>query len=280
MAKTVLQREIEKQRRAERRFLKKQLNKEPTKLDMLLEDKVPAKLEATLDAAFAKAFNLIFSKGSSIISKTFSTEKLVAEFEADSADLEELGGRREMLRFKRRAAVTGTAHTIVSTVTGAALGFVGGTIPDIALFITLLLRNIYKIAMKYGYAFDTDDEKKFILRIIAAAVQDGDSIFDADRDINFLIRNGIAGDESTVDERIQEAAVALAHALLLMKFLQKIPVVGVIGGASDFIYMEKISDYAVLKYHRRFLEDQLKSSRQPDKQSDTEFSRSLYHNNL
>lgn len=261
MAKTVLQREIERQRRAERRFLKKQLNKEPTRLDMLLEDKVPAKLEATLDKAFAKAFNLIFSKGSSIISKTFSTDKLIAEFEADSIYLEELGGRREMLKFKRRAAFTGTAHTLVSTVTGAALGFVGGTIPDIALFITLLLRNIYKIAMKYGYAFDTDDEKKFILRLIAAAVQDGDKIYDADRDINFLIRNGISSDESTVDERIHEAAVALAHALLLMKFLQKIPVVGVIGGASDFIYMEKISDYAVLKYHRRFLEDQLKSSR-------------------
>ena len=55
--------------------------------------------------------------------------------------------------------------------------------------------------------------------------------------------------------------MALAHALLLMKFLQKIPVVGVIGGASDFIYMERISDYAVLKYQRRFLIDQLRSGR-------------------
>ena len=76
MAKTVLQREIERLRRAERRFLRKELDREPTKLDMFLEDKVPAKLEATLDAAFAKAFHLIFSKGSSIISMTFSTDKL------------------------------------------------------------------------------------------------------------------------------------------------------------------------------------------------------------
>lgn len=262
MAKTVLQREIDRLRRAERRFLKAQLNKEPTKLDLLLEDKVPKKLESTLDAAFSKAFHLIFSKGSAIISKTFSEEKLIAEFEADTANLEELGGSWQMRKFFRRAAVTGTAHTLVSTVAGAALGFVGGTIPDIALFITLLLRNIYKIAMKYGYAFDTDEEKKFILRIIAAAVMDGDDLVRANKEINHYIRAGISEDESTVDERINEAAVALAHALLLMKFLQKIPVVGVVGGASDFIYMEKISDYAVLKYQRRFLVDQLKSGRE------------------
>ena len=259
MAKTVLQKEIERLRRHERWFLRKQLDREPTKLDQFLEDKVPAKLEETLDKAFAKAFHLIFSKGSSIISKTFSTDKLIDEFQSDSADLVLLGGGRQMRRFKRRAVATGTAHTIVSTVTGAALGFVGGTIPDIALFITLLLRNIYKISMKYGYAFDTEEEQKFILRVIAAAVQDGDDMIRANKEVNQLIREGLDRDSSSVDERINEAAVALAHALLLMKFLQKIPVVGVIGGASDFIYMERISDYAVLKYQRRFLVDQLKS---------------------
>ena len=261
MAKTVLQREIDRLRRAERRFLRKQLDREPTQLDLFLEDKVPAKLEATLDKAFAKAFHLIFSKGSTIIGRTFSADKLIEEFEADSADLEALGGGRQMRKFKRRAAATGTAHTIVSTVTGAALGFVGGTIPDIALFITLLLRNIYKISMKYGYAFDTEEEQKFILKVIEAAVMDGDDMIRANKEVNQLIREGLSSDGSTVDERINEAAVALAHALLLMKFLQKIPVVGVIGGASDFIYMERISDYAVLKYQRRFLVDQLRSGR-------------------
>ena len=115
--------------------------------------------------------------------------------------------------------------------------------------------------MKYGYAFDTEEEQKFILSIIAAAVQDGDDMLRANKEVNRLIREGLSADTSTVDEKINEAAVALAHALLLMKFLQKIPVVGVIGGASDFIYMERISDYAVLKYQRRFLVDQIKSGR-------------------
>ena len=258
MAKTVLQREIERHRRAERRFLRKQMHREPTKLDNFLEEKVPEKLEATLDAAFAKAFHLIFSKGSWIISKTFDENKLIAEYEADTAELEEIGKGRQMRKFKRRASVTGATHTIASTVTGLALGFTGGMIPGIIAFIALLLRNMYQISMKYGYAYDTEEEKKFMLRIIEAAVQEGSDLLDANKEINHYIRAGLSEDESTLDERINEAAVALARALLLMKFLQNIPVVGIVGGASDFIYMERISDYAVLKYQRRFLVDQLR----------------------
>ena len=80
MAKTALQREIERLRRAERRFLRQQLDREPTKLDLFLEDKVPARLEATLDAAFAKAFHLIFSKGSTIISKTVLRQQRLLKY--------------------------------------------------------------------------------------------------------------------------------------------------------------------------------------------------------
>ena len=261
MAKTVLQKEIERHRRAERRFLKKQFYKEPTKLDLFLADKVPEKLESTLNAAFAKAFHLIFSKGTWLISKTYSEDKLVEEFELAAEELEILGGSRQMRRFKRRASVTGTAHTLVSAVAGLTMGIFGGMLPDIVLFNALVLRNIYQIAMKYGYSYDTDEARKFILRIIAAAISDGDELIQANKEINHMIRTDLSGDTGTLDERINEAAMALAKALLLMKFLQNIPVIGVVGGASDFIYMERISDYAVLKYQRRFLVDQLRDGR-------------------
>lgn len=261
MAKTVLEKEIARLQRAERRFIRRQQNKQPTKLDKLLEDKVPEKLESTLDAAFSKAFHLIFSKGSSIISRTFSTDKLINEFEMDSFNLEEIGRSRDMRKFKKRAAATGTAHTMLSTVTGIALGAVGAWIPDIVVFITVLLRNMYQISMRYGYEYDTDEEKKFILRVIETAVKEGDDLIRADKELNQLIRKGLFTDDSTVDLRINDAASALGRALLLMKFLQNIPVVGIVGGASDFIYMEKISDYAVLKYQRRFLMDQIRSGR-------------------
>lgn len=257
--KTVLDKEISRFKRAERRFLRKQQNRQPTRLDELLAEKIPAKLESTLDEAFVKAFGLIFSKGSLLIEKTFSADKLIAEFEADTIQLEESGRGRDMRKFRWRASVTGSAHTLVSAVSGITLGLTGAWIPDIVIFLSLALRNMYNIAMRYGYAYDTEEEKKFMLRIIAAAVTDGEEIIARDKDINKLIRAGLSSEECTLDDCIRDAAVCLSHALLYMKFLQNFPVVGVIGGASDFIYMEKISDYAVLKYQRRFLMDQIRS---------------------
>ena len=38
-----------------------------------------------------------------------------------------------------------------------------------------------------------------------------------------------------------------------MKFLQGIPVVGAVGGAYDIAYMKQISEYARMKYKKRFL---------------------------
>jgi hypothetical protein len=37
-----------------------------------------------------------------------------------------------------------------------------------------------------------------------------------------------------------------------MKFLQGIPIVGVVGGAFDFKYMKEITTYAEIKYRKRY----------------------------
>ena len=38
-----------------------------------------------------------------------------------------------------------------------------------------------------------------------------------------------------------------------MKFLQGIPVAGILGGIYDGIYLKRITDYALLKMERRWL---------------------------
>ena len=38
-----------------------------------------------------------------------------------------------------------------------------------------------------------------------------------------------------------------------MKFLQGVPIVGIVGGAYDVVYLKMITEYANLKYKRRFL---------------------------
>ena len=59
--------------------------------------------------------------------------------------------------------------------------------------------------------------------------------------------------DSPRSEQIKSTSDALAKELLYLKFVQGIPIVGVIGGLSDMVYQKKISDYAALKYKRRFL---------------------------
>ena len=51
-----------------------------------------------------------------------------------------------------------------------------------------------------------------------------------------------------------EASHALSSELLYMKFLQGIPIAGIIGGMYDAVYLKRIADYADMKYKRRFLE--------------------------
>ena len=60
--------------------------------------------------------------------------------------------------------------------------------------------------------------------------------------------------EETREETIQKTASCLSKELLYMKFLQGIPVVGAVGGAYDVVYLKQITEYANLKYERRFLE--------------------------
>ena len=41
--------------------------------------------------------------------------------------------------------------------------------------------------------------------------------------------------------------------MIYSKFLQNIPVAGVVGGAKDGIYLRRVQQYAAIKYRKRFL---------------------------
>lgn len=55
------------------------------------------------------------------------------------------------------------------------------------------------------------------------------------------------------EEQIARTSGMLSKELLYMKFLQGIPVVGVVGGAYDIVYMKQICEYTKIKYQKRFL---------------------------
>ena len=95
-------------------------------------------------------------------------------------------------------------------------------------------------------------EKKWILLLIQGAASYGEKQKAADKAVECYIQNELVDNSIPLDEIIQETARILSGELLYMKFLQGIPIVGVVGGAFDFKYMKEITTYAEIKYRKRY----------------------------
>lgn len=250
-SKTAIEKEWFKLQRQELDFLVKNIKKEDSKLVQLLEDKVPEGLQATLDKAFYKSFQIIFEKGTDIIEKTYRKEKIEEEFEFNEFKEARDRNKKNLKAYSSNAKTSGVVNTLVSGVSGVGLGALGIGIPDIFLFTGTLLKNVYQIALNFGYDYDKPDEKKFILLLIQGALSSGNDLRKLNDEADYFIANGEFTSEANMEERIRDASDCLSKELLYMKFLQGIPVVGALGGAYNALYMQKVSKYAELKYRRR-----------------------------
>ncbi|MBO5523504.1 MAG: EcsC family protein [Roseburia sp.] len=258
---------------------------------------VPEKLDDTLNTAFFKAFELIFEKGMGVIEKTYSKEKKQQNYKINEYTAEVRGTRRALRAFGREAGAAKNVNTAISAAEGVGMGLLGMGLPDIPLFLGVLLKSIYEIAVSYGFSYDTEEEQIFILKIIETALSHGEELMKGNTDLNLWterqdrkesLRAKAQGEESEMPEektampeeeskmpeekaampeeeretkglslsrteQIRRTSDALSRELLYLKFVQGIPVVGVVGGLSDMVYQKKISDFAAIKYRRRFL---------------------------
>ena len=251
--RTPLQKEWEKLEVQEQRFLQKRSEKRESILNQKLEEKIPPKLQKTLDTAFAKAFALIFEKGTGVIEKTYQRTKLEQDYQVRQYMADVKQNSKSLRSFSKKARDTGTKNLLLSGVSGIGMGVLGIGLPDIPVFTGMILKNIYETALQYGYSYESREEKYFILLLIRGAVSYGDTLCEIDGKVNEFIRNGILPEEYQDKEQIEQTAGALSKELLYMKFLQGIPVVGVVGGAYDAVYMKRITEYAELKYRHRYL---------------------------
>ena len=151
-----------------------------------------------------------------------------------------------------KAKEAGAGNLLLSGAAGIGLGVLGIGLPDIALFTGFMLKSVYEIALHFGFNYEEEDERIFILLLIRTALSYGDELKSANEELNFYIDYGRFTKKYTVDDCIVQTASCLSKELLYMKFLQGIPVAGAIGGAYDAIYMKQIVKYAELKYRRRF----------------------------
>ncbi len=231
---------------------KHQLQRE-TKLNQILKEKVPHKLQQTLDIAFEKAFSIVFEKGTSIIEKTYSKSKIESEHKIDRYADSVYQNKRSLKSISKKAVKGTTINIAISGASGIGMGFCGIGIPDIPVFTGVMLKSIYEIALRYGFSYESNEERIFILLLIEGAVSYGEKFAKVDKYIDAFIENKeLIGNLST-SEQITNTSKGLSKELLYMKFLQGIPIVGAIGGAYDVAYINTISEYAQVKYKKRFL---------------------------
>lgn len=249
--KPPLQKEREDLERREQRFLEKRMAKKESFLTQKLDGKVPEKLQTALNMAFAKAFQLIFEKGTSVIEKTYDRERITEDTMIRQYASEIRQNEKNLKAFSKAANRSGTKNVLLSGSAGVGMGILGIGIPDIPLFTGLMLKNIYEIALQYGYSYDSEDEKYYILLLIQGAVSYGDEIKKIDQKIDEYLKCKSLPEDYQRENQIRKTADALSKELIYMKFLQGIPIVGAVGGLYDAIYMKQVTEYTNLKYRRR-----------------------------
>lgn len=251
--KTPYEKELAALLKKERRFLKERSEKKDSFLNRQLEKYVPAKLQSTLDAAFSKAFGLIFEKGTKVIEKTYNKEGHRIDYYENDYMNGVLESKKTLRAFSKKAKAAGNKNLLLSGAAGIGMGIIGVGIPDIPVFTGLLLKSIYEIALDYGFEYETEKERAFILWVIAGAVSYGENITEINDKINVFIATGELPEDYDRAEAVSAAAGALSKELLYMKFVQGIPIVGAVGGLYDAVYMKRINEYANLKYRKRML---------------------------
>lgn len=251
--KTPYEKEMAALLKKERRFLNGRAQKKDSFLNTQLAKYVPEKLQSTLDSAFAKAFGLIFEKGTKVIEKTYNKENRKIDYYENEYTNSVLETKKSLRAFSKKASAAGNANLLISGAAGVGMGLIGVGLPDIPVFTGLVLKSVYEIALEYGYEYESEKERAFILWVIAAAVSYGDDILSINKKINDYISTGELPEGYARHEAVSAAASALSKELLYMKFVQGIPIVGAVGGFYDAVYMKRINEFANIKYRKRQL---------------------------
>ena len=223
-----------------------------------LEQMVPGKARRGLEQAFGRGFSLIFSKGVGVIEKTYPKQDLQSDYAIRDYAFRLKGRRRELKQIRRGAGRLNLRNLTATTMEGVALGLLGIGMPDVAVFLGVLFRGIYETALSYGFAYESPAEKLLILKMMEAALSSGDDWVRSNEQVDqMLVREMADITPAELEEQTRRTAAAFSVELLLLKFIQGIPVAGVLGGAGNTVYYHRIMQYVQLKYRKRYL---LKSS--------------------
>lgn len=225
-----------------------------------LEEKVPDKVRTNLQKAFCLAFSTVFEKGAGIIEKSYDRQKIQENLQIKNYAFQVKADRKSLKQVRKGVAYKDLGNMAASAVEGIGLGILGIGLPDIVIFTGVLLRGVYETALHYGFDYDTPKERYFILKLMETAMKKGDAWKEGNGEIDRMIMEensgqgtGEAVGEDTVQEQIRKTSDAFAADMMVLKFVQGLPIVGVLGGCGNPVYYNKVMKYVRLKYRKRYL---------------------------
>lgn len=243
----------------EKKLRRAALKAKPAAWKTALEDKIPEKVYSGLESTFAKGFSLVFQQGRAIIEKTYNREAIENNHSIRDYAVRLKGGRRELKQMHKGAKRTDGVNMVLTTAEGIALGALGVGMPDIILFLSTLLKGIYETALSYGFDYESRQEQYLILKMMAAALMTGEQWIEETNEIEALMEeDALTVTEEALKTQMRQTASVFAMDMLLLKFIQGLPVVGIIGGAANPVYYRKVMDYVQLMYRKRYLLKQCK----------------------
>lgn len=219
-----------------------------------IQSYIPNKLKTALETAFYKGFRLVFEKGYIYIEKTYDKDKIQLEYDLNNYAIDKVTNRKYLKRLDRYSKQSQMFNSSISVLEGGVLGALGIGLPDIPLFLSLVMKSVYEIALSYGYHYETEEEKAYVLLLICTAMtkQEQQKEFyqkleKLGEDIDYKIIP-----EINLDEIIKTTAGILSESLLTAKFIQGIPLIGAVGGLVNYSIIRKISKFAGVKYKKRY----------------------------
>ncbi|MCR1950848.1 EcsC family protein [Clostridium tertium] len=261
--KKIINRELNKLNKKENKLLNKRENKfiknKVAPISDKIEEKIPQKLKDTLESAFYNGFKLVLEKGSKYIEKLYNKDKIQLEHDVNNYSLDKKVTRKSIKIMDSQGKKSKIINSTISTIEGAGLGVLGIGLPDIPLFIAMILKTVYEIALSYGFNYESEEEKIYILNLINVALTNSkEKVLYNEKlnEVEYKIDSNIVINRD-LNLEIRSTSQVLSESLLMAKFIQGLPIVGVLGSITNYQVINKVSKYARIRYKKRYLNKKL-----------------------
>ncbi|MBQ4050868.1 MAG: EcsC family protein, partial [Oscillospiraceae bacterium] len=167
----IFEKELLLVRRDEQRFLKKKslfagLDK--------LREKIPDGLERTLNRAFRMALGYFMGDGAALLDRMIAGEEILSEYREREEQILRDRNFEALRQLDKTAARSRGGNLVVTAVEGTGLGLLGVGLPDIPVFLGMILKTARETALRYGFTGRSVFEESYFLRVLCGGILGGE----------------------------------------------------------------------------------------------------------